>query len=197
MTQAAQLNLIGKSRSYLEKAANMSVRASASFPSNCSGVIGWKVPTIIPSPVSFCSIVISVRAIAKGLRPVCLASPKSMSLAPAFVRQFSRSLVRHFPCWRIHEQAVRSLGCAVCVRIAPLPSSHEPSSTRGRKPTSAARSRVITDGPQRTSKPLVTTLCLALSLATLAIYWQTSRLPSTTSLPEPRVTSPKLVQRTA
>ena len=66
--------------------AKMSVRASASFPSNCSGAMYWKVPTMVPSPVSLdCSIVISVRAAARGAGPICLAKPKSMSLAPFFV----------------------------------------------------------------------------------------------------------------
>jgi hypothetical protein len=66
--------------------AKMSVRASASFPSNCSGAMYWNVPTIMPSLVSLaCSWVISVRALASGAEPDCFARPKSISLAPLLV----------------------------------------------------------------------------------------------------------------
>jgi len=69
-----------------EPSAKISVLASASFPSNCSGAMYWNVPTIIPAPVSFDGYaVISVKAAFSGAGPKCLASPKSISLAPVLV----------------------------------------------------------------------------------------------------------------
>ena len=66
--------------------AKMSVRASASLPSSCSGAMYWNVPTIMPSTVSLAlAAVISVKAEAKGAGPESLARPKSMSFAPALV----------------------------------------------------------------------------------------------------------------
>src|SRR5579863_145635 len=68
----------------------MSVRASASLPSSCSGAMYWKVPTMLPSLVSFWSTVISLSAVARGAGPDCLASPKSISLAPDLVSMMFR-----------------------------------------------------------------------------------------------------------
>ena len=66
--------------------AKMSARASASFPSNCSGAIYWNVPTIVPSRVNCAwSAVISVSTSAKGAWSDSFARPKSISLAPALV----------------------------------------------------------------------------------------------------------------
>jgi hypothetical protein len=66
--------------------AKRSLRASASFPSSCSGAMYWKVPTIAPSAVSGVVIVgeaVSVEGTADV--PTVLARPKSSSLAPDFV----------------------------------------------------------------------------------------------------------------
>ena len=62
--------------------AKMSVRASASSPSSCSGAMYWKVPRIVPSCVSgLCSVAPS--RLPTPTPP--FASPKSSSLAPVFV----------------------------------------------------------------------------------------------------------------
>ena len=66
------------------------MRASASLPSSCSGAMYWKVPMITPSSVSDfsedASVLISEGATATGVDcSTSLASPKSISLAPALV----------------------------------------------------------------------------------------------------------------
>jgi hypothetical protein len=66
--------------------AKMSVRASASAPSSCSGAMYWKVPRIVPSVVSGrASVGISVSPFTGAASETC-ASPKSSSFAPDFVR---------------------------------------------------------------------------------------------------------------
>ena len=68
--------------------AKMSLRASASLPSICSGDMYWNVPRIVPSTVSGALAGVSVRrreksaplTSASGVK--CLARPKSRSLTP-------------------------------------------------------------------------------------------------------------------
>jgi hypothetical protein len=68
--------------------AKMSLLASASLPSICSGDMYWNVPTIMPSCVSgwLATGLVRVRpeAGAPGSEPA-LASPKSISFAPVLV----------------------------------------------------------------------------------------------------------------
>ena len=61
--------------------ANRSVRASASFASNCSGAMYWNVPKIVPGLVSPMETVLP----STGMRLSIRAKPKSKSLAPDFV----------------------------------------------------------------------------------------------------------------
>ena len=65
----------------------MSVRASASFPSSCSGAMYWNVPSRLPASVSGLACVGNVErppaAIPAG--SAIRARPKSSSLAPVFV----------------------------------------------------------------------------------------------------------------
>ena len=69
----------------------MSLRASASFPSTCSGDMYWNVPTTNPCPVNGCvaiGLVISMVRLeddTAAIAGVPLARPKSISFAPAFV----------------------------------------------------------------------------------------------------------------
>ena len=64
----------------------MSVRASASLPSSCSGAMYWKVPRIVPSCVSPCCVGSAVRLALGSLpAPSALARPKSSSFTPDFV----------------------------------------------------------------------------------------------------------------
>jgi hypothetical protein len=65
----------------------MSLRASASFPSTCSGDMYWTVPRITPCPVPGVVVAIctmpDIEIGADGA--FSLASPKSSSIAPALV----------------------------------------------------------------------------------------------------------------
>ena len=67
----------------------MSVRASTSLPSSCSGAMYWNVPRIVPAAVRFdpCGVVICIES--PDTTPDCgsesFASPKSRSLTPLFV----------------------------------------------------------------------------------------------------------------
>ncbi len=63
----------------------MSDRASASFPSSCSGAMYWKVPRIVPSWVSPCWVGSDVRLAFSAGGAITLASPKSRSFTPDFV----------------------------------------------------------------------------------------------------------------
>ena len=72
----------------------MSLRASASLPSSCSGAMYWNVPTIIPAPVSGVARVgvwlsstdgPGELPAAAAFGPMTRASPKSSSLAPDLV----------------------------------------------------------------------------------------------------------------
>ncbi len=65
----------------------MSVRASASAPSSCSGDMYWNVPRIVPATVRFAGVVGSSVAPPVGDPVACFARPKSSSFAPAFVRK--------------------------------------------------------------------------------------------------------------
>ena len=66
--------------------AKISVRASASAPSSCSGAMYWIVPTTVPSAVSGFASVSSVGPAASPTAPPRrFARPKSRSFAPAFV----------------------------------------------------------------------------------------------------------------
>ena len=69
--------------------AKMSVRASASLPSSCSGAMYWNVPRIVPSCVRFCGLLpitvgSDVTADCTG-GAIAFASPKSSSFTPDFV----------------------------------------------------------------------------------------------------------------
>lgn len=62
--------------------AKMSLRASASSPSSCSGAMYWNVPRIVPSVVSgFCIVAPSTTTSIAAL----FARPKSSSFAPDLV----------------------------------------------------------------------------------------------------------------
>ena len=65
----------------------MSLRASASLPSSCSGAMYWNVPTIAPSAVSGAATVGGDRGRRAATRPAApsRARPKSSSFAPARV----------------------------------------------------------------------------------------------------------------
>ncbi len=64
----------------------MSVRASASCPSSCSGAMYWKVPSTVPAVVSgFTSVGSSVEPEAPPRPAPVRARPKSRSFAPVFV----------------------------------------------------------------------------------------------------------------
>ena len=66
----------------------MSVRASASLPSSCSGAMYWNVPRIVPSCVRFCAgatVGSAVKPDVCDAGPMALASPKSRSFTPDFV----------------------------------------------------------------------------------------------------------------
>ena len=64
----------------------MSVRASAAWPSSCSGAMYWKVPTIVPSSVRGWSAVFRDEIDATAAFPSAgRARPKSSSFAPARV----------------------------------------------------------------------------------------------------------------
>ena len=66
----------------------MSVRASASLPSSCSGAMYWNVPRIVPSRVTFgapATVGPDVRADCGCAGAIALASPKSSSFTPDFV----------------------------------------------------------------------------------------------------------------
>ncbi len=67
----------------------MSLRASASLPSTCSGAMYWNVPTIVPCWVSgvACELVIvAVSSADTGFTVlISFANPKSISLAPVLV----------------------------------------------------------------------------------------------------------------
>ena len=66
--------------------AKMSVRASASCPSSCSGAMYWNVPRIVPCAVRFGGVVGSIdRPLAATTGAALFARPKSSSLAPALV----------------------------------------------------------------------------------------------------------------
>jgi hypothetical protein len=61
----------------------MSVRASVSFPSNCSGAMYWSVPTRVPSAVRFAfSLVTPVSAETGATGSKGFARPKSRSFTP-------------------------------------------------------------------------------------------------------------------
>ena len=63
--------------------AKMSVRASASLPSNCSGAMYWNVPRRVPSVVRGFAFVSSVESGSElGRAAPCLARPKSRSFVP-------------------------------------------------------------------------------------------------------------------
>ena len=69
-----------------EPKAKMSVRASTSFPSSCSGGMYWHVPIIVPSAVRLLrSVGNSERTMTPDSGARNLAKPKSSSLAPDFV----------------------------------------------------------------------------------------------------------------
>ena len=66
----------------------MSLRASASLPSTCSGDMYWNVPTTMPSPVNGCfgMSIVCVKPELSGVAGTAgFANPKSISLAPSFV----------------------------------------------------------------------------------------------------------------
>ena len=65
--------------------AKMSVRASASRPSSCSGDMYWNVPTIVPSCVSGFATVASEAPMLSLIPVPVFARPKSSSFAPVFV----------------------------------------------------------------------------------------------------------------
>ena len=65
--------------------AKMSVRASASFPSTCSGAMYWYVPTILPSAVNGLLMVFTDADVIAAIPPVGFANPKSSSFAPDLV----------------------------------------------------------------------------------------------------------------
>ena len=66
--------------------AKMSVRASASSPSICSGAMYWNVPRIVPCTVRFAGDVGGIDcAVAATTGTALFASPKSSSFAPASV----------------------------------------------------------------------------------------------------------------
>ncbi len=70
--------------------AKMSVRASASFPSSCSGAMYWNVPRIVPSAVRLAGTGCVGRVVSepRALRPsgaTTFANPKSRSFTPDFV----------------------------------------------------------------------------------------------------------------
>jgi len=72
--------------------AKMSVRASASNPSSCSGAMYWNVPKIVPSCVSgFCCVARLVAAVMPSVTELVpllassLARPKSSNFTPDFV----------------------------------------------------------------------------------------------------------------
>ena len=70
--------------------AKMSERASASFPSSCSGDMYWNVPTIMPRAVRGGAAdgpdIVMVKLEAGGaLAVAALARPKSISFVPVFV----------------------------------------------------------------------------------------------------------------
>ena len=63
-----------------------SLRASASWPSSCSGAMYWTVPRIVPCAVRFAGVVGNIdwpTPLTTGV--LLFASPKSSSLAPPFV----------------------------------------------------------------------------------------------------------------
>ena len=62
----------------------MSVRASTSPPSSCSGAMYWNVPTIAPSSVS-CFFSVAMLVSATAALSAGLAKPKSSSFTPDFV----------------------------------------------------------------------------------------------------------------
>ena len=86
--------------------AKISLRESASLPSNCSGAMYWKVPRIIPSWVRRVDSAVrsSSEASAREERFSNRASPKSSSLAPDFVSMT-------FPGFR--SRCTMPLPCAV------------------------------------------------------------------------------------
>ncbi len=64
----------------------MSVRASASAPSSCSGAMYWNVPSTVPAVVSgFISVGSSVEPEGPPSPAPVRARPKSRSFAPVFV----------------------------------------------------------------------------------------------------------------
>ena len=68
--------------------AKMSLRASASFPSSCSGDMYWTVPISMPISVSGCSAVVAATSLLSPSRVdgrTILARPKSISLMPCRV----------------------------------------------------------------------------------------------------------------
>ena len=68
----------------------MSLRASASLPSSCSGAMYWKVPRIVPSAVNawatvgdcVIALISEPDAVGPEASPVARESPTSISLAP-------------------------------------------------------------------------------------------------------------------
>ncbi len=96
----------------------MSLRASASLPSSCSGAMYWKVPTIVPSAVSGPAIVgdcVSVATLTplpgRPAGAAARARPKSISLAPALV---SITLPGFRSRWTMPARCARSSASAIC-----------------------------------------------------------------------------------
>ena len=89
--------------------AKMSVRASASSPSSCSGAMYWNVPRIVPSAVrGFCCV-----APSGGLKAAAplFARPKSSSFAPDFVIMMLPGFRSR---WTIPARCALSSASAIC-----------------------------------------------------------------------------------
>ncbi len=101
-----------------QPSAHRSLRASASFPSSCSGDMYWKVPTIVPSAVSGCAMVgdwvsaaIDTPLLGAPASPVARARPKSISLAPLLVSMMFPGLRSR---WITPARWARSSASAIC-----------------------------------------------------------------------------------
>ena len=95
----------------------MSLRASASLPSSCSGAMYWKVPRMVPCCVRCCGDAIvgsdvAPEVCAAGART--FARPKSRSLAPLFVSMTFPGLRSR---WTIPWRCALSSASAICIPI--------------------------------------------------------------------------------
>ena len=95
-----------------EPRAKMSVRASASRPSICSGAMYWNVPTIAPSSVSGFACVIAAVSAFGSFAAGCanFARSKSSSFAPLFV---SMTLPGVRSRWTMPARCARSSASAI------------------------------------------------------------------------------------